>query len=131
MPAKLPVIDVSAPLCCPPIGACCREVEDRRTDAEQIAARLRALADARRVELMMVLGQSTPHEISTSRAAEELGVSDATASHHLSALAEAGLVTRRKEGRSVAYVLEAGALDALTGALDAACCEDACTCSTC
>lgn len=129
MPAKLPVIDVSAPLCCPPIGACCREVEDRRRDAEQIAARLRALADARRVELLMVLGQSVPHEISTSGAAQELGVSDATASHHLAALAEAGLVVRRREGRTVAYSLQAGALDALTGALDAACCEDACSCA--
>ena len=130
MPAALPLIDATSPLCCPPIGACCREVEDRRADAAQIAARLRALGDARRVELLMVLGQSTPHEISTSRAAEELGVSDATASHHLSALTEAGLVTRRKEGRAVAYALQSGALTALTAALDAHCCDEACTCAT-
>jgi DNA-binding transcriptional ArsR family regulator len=40
---------------------------------------------------------------STTELAERLSISPATASHHLSALRDAGLVTGRREGRSVLY----------------------------
>jgi DNA-binding transcriptional ArsR family regulator len=40
---------------------------------------------------------------STTELAERLALSPATASHHLAALREAGLVTGRREGRSVLY----------------------------
>lgn len=41
---------------------------------------------------------------STAELAERLQISPATASHHLSALRDAGLATGRREGRSVLYV---------------------------
>jgi DNA-binding transcriptional ArsR family regulator len=41
---------------------------------------------------------------STTELAERLTLSPATASHHLAALRDAGLVTGRREGRAVLYV---------------------------
>jgi DNA-binding transcriptional ArsR family regulator len=41
---------------------------------------------------------------STSELAERLGLSAATASHHLTALRDAGLATSRRDGRAVLYV---------------------------
>jgi DNA-binding transcriptional ArsR family regulator len=41
---------------------------------------------------------------STTELAERLDLSPATASHHLAALRDAGLVTGRREGRAVLYV---------------------------
>jgi DNA-binding transcriptional ArsR family regulator len=40
---------------------------------------------------------------STTELAERLSLSPATASHHLAALREAGVVTGRRDGRSVLY----------------------------
>lgn len=52
---------------------------------------------------------------STTELAERLELSPATASHHLSALRDAGLVTGRREGRAVLYV-RTPLGDALVGA---------------
>ena len=41
---------------------------------------------------------------STTELAERLQISPANASHHLTALRDAGLVTGRREGRAVLYV---------------------------
>jgi DNA-binding transcriptional ArsR family regulator len=41
---------------------------------------------------------------STTELARRLSISPATASHHLAALREAGVVTSRREGRTVLYV---------------------------
>ena len=48
----------------------------------------------------------------TTQLARRLGISAAGASQHLTALAAAGLVTRRREGREVLYV-RSGLADAL------------------
>lgn len=53
---------------------------------------------------------------------EQLGVPHNTLSFHLSHLNNAGLVFFRKEGRSVIYVANCDATDALVGFLVANCC---------
>ncbi len=57
MPKALPVIDMSAPVCCaPPVAA--GPISD--ADALQVAMRLKALADPVRVKMMSLLFSSRP-----------------------------------------------------------------------
>jgi rhodanese-related sulfurtransferase/predicted transcriptional regulator len=62
----------------------------------------RALASGRRAELIDVLAQG---ERSVDEVAAEIGQSVANTSHHLRALARAGLVTTRREGTRIFYAL--------------------------
>ena len=124
MPALLPIIDTSQPLCCPPLGSASADPVD---DAEQIAARLRALGDAGRVRIVSALACCEGHEMTTGEVARLLGVTDATASHHLHQLAEAGLVASRREGRRVFYRLDLGATRAIANVL-AVTCGASCAC---
>jgi len=118
MPASLPIIDTTQPLCCPPLGTRSDSPVD---DAEQIAGRLRALGDAGRVRIVGALACCEGHEMTTGDVAQLLGVTDATASHHLRQLAEAGLVASRREGRRVNYRLDLGATRAIASVLTITC----------
>jgi DNA-binding transcriptional ArsR family regulator len=62
----------------------------------------KALASGRRAELIDVLAQG---ERSVDEVAAEIGQSVANTSHHLRALARAGLVTTRREGTRIFYAL--------------------------
>ena len=78
---------------------------DRRTkDAlfEQFARVGKALASARRLELLELLAQA---ERSVEELGRESGLSLANASQHLKILREAGLVVARREGVFVRYAL--------------------------
>lgn len=63
------------------------------------AGRLARLLGPRRAAILQVLG--TPS--TTSRLARSMSMSPATVSEHLGVLHEAGLVSRRRVGRSVEY----------------------------
>ena len=56
MPKTLPMIDMSAPVCCAPVAA--GPMSD--DDALQVALRLKALADPVRVKIMSYLFSSHP-----------------------------------------------------------------------
>jgi len=58
--------------------------------------------------------------------AEALSVPPATLSFHLKELANAGLVTSRREGRSIVYKADLNAMLGLTGFLLDDCCQGAC-----
>ncbi len=62
----------------------------------------KALASGRRVEIVDLLAQG---ERSVDEVADELGQSVANTSHHLRALARAGLVTTRRDGTRIYYAL--------------------------
>ena len=124
MPAALPVIDMSQPLCCAPLGS---PDFDLASDPDQIAARLRALADANRVRIVQELSCCEGHGLGTGDVARLLNVSDATASHHLKQLTGAGLLTRSQEGGAVTYRLNLVATRAISSALNVTCCAD-CEC---
>ena len=59
MPKTLPVVDMSAPVCCPPVAA--GRVDDEAALA--IALRLKALADPVRVTLVSLLFSSEAGEL--------------------------------------------------------------------
>jgi DNA-binding transcriptional ArsR family regulator len=68
--------------------------------AELIAGRLRAIAEPARIRLLDRLrdGETTVNEL-----AEAVGASQQNVSKHLSVLAAAGIVARRKDGNRVYY----------------------------
>jgi rhodanese-related sulfurtransferase/DNA-binding transcriptional ArsR family regulator len=69
---------------------------------EGFAVVTKALSSGRRVEIVDLLAQG---ERSVEEVAEEIGQSVANTSHHLRALARAGLVTTRREGTRIHYSL--------------------------
>ncbi|HUZ15963.1 MAG TPA: metalloregulator ArsR/SmtB family transcription factor [Gaiellaceae bacterium] len=68
--------------------------------AELIARRFRVLGDPLRVRL---LDQLRDEELSVSALAEQLGAGQQNVSKHLTVLADAGMLTRRKDGTHVYY----------------------------
>ena len=118
MPKALPVLDTSAPvraaaLAAGPVG------ED---DALAIALRLKALADPVRVRLMSLILAEAEGGVCTCDLAPAVGVTEATASHHLKQLREAGLVEGTKKGTNTYYRPRTESLGALCRVIDPACC---------
>ncbi|MBI5337248.1 MAG: helix-turn-helix transcriptional regulator [Mycolicibacterium rufum] len=119
MPKALPMIDMSAPVCCAPVAS--GPMSD--ADALQIALRLKALADPVRVKLMSLLFSSTEGEQNSGDLARTLEVTESTVSHHLSQLRRAGLVESERRGMSVFHRPHADAVAALCVVLDPNCCR--------
>lgn len=118
MPKALPLIDVTGPVCCAPLGT---TSPDPVLDAEALAARLRALGDSNRIRLVQELACCEGHHLATTDAARLLGVAEATANHHLKRLAAAGIVRPERAGQRVEYVLNLDSMRALSSVLNVAC----------
>ncbi|MBF6130669.1 Rv2640c family ArsR-like transcriptional regulator [Nocardia brasiliensis] len=118
MPKALPVIDMSAPVCCPPVAA--GPVDDAA--ALEVALRLKAIADPVRVKLMSLLLTSPAGQENGGDLAAAVGLSESTVSHHLSQLRKAGLVESERHGMTVAHRARRDALAALCLVLDPNCC---------
>ncbi|MGF7122285.1 Rv2640c family ArsR-like transcriptional regulator [Rhodococcus sp. TAF43] len=118
MPKTLPMVDVSAPICCAPVSA--GPMGDEA--ALQLALRLKALADPVRIKLMSILLTADGGEVCTCDLATGVGLAESTVSHHLGQLKKAGMVERTRRGMNVFYRAQAEALDALRVVLDPNCC---------
>ena len=118
MPKTLPVIDISAPVCCAPITA--GPVDDGA--ALEVALRLKALADPARVKLVSLLLSAPTGEQNSGDLAEAVGLTESTVSHHLSQLRRAGLVESDRRGMNVFHRGNRDALAALCVVLDPNCC---------
>ncbi|MEO6205561.1 MAG: Rv2640c family ArsR-like transcriptional regulator [Mycobacteriales bacterium] len=118
MPKALPVIDTSAPVCCAPLAAGVLAPDD----ALEVAVRLKALADPARVQLMSLLLADSGAGVCTCDLAPAVGLSEATVSHHLKQLREAGLVEGTRKGTNVFYRPRLESLRALCRILDPECC---------
>src|SRR3546814_5862715 len=88
MPKTLPVIDMTAPICCAPVSA--SQMDDAA--ALEVALRLKALADPVRIKLMSILPTDAAGEVCTCDLAVAVGLSEPTVSHHLGQLKKAGMV---------------------------------------
>ena len=69
---------------------------------ELIARRFRAIGEPLRIRLLDALRDG---EATVSELADELGASQQNVSKHLSVLADAGIIGRRKEGTHVYYAI--------------------------
>lgn len=118
MPKTLPVLDTTEPVCCATLAS--GPVSD--ADALAIALRLKALADPVRVRLMSLILARPDTGACTCDLAPAVGVSEATASHHLKQLREAGLVEGTRKGTNTFYRPKLDALGALCRVIDPTCC---------
>lgn len=85
---------------------------------------LSALAHDTRLELFRRLVRAGPAGLPAGALAEALGVRPNTLSFHLGHLANAGLVSSRREGRSIIYSAAFDRMDALVDYLTRHCCAD-------
>ena len=74
MPKPLPMVDISAPICCAPVSAA--PLDD--DTALQIALRLKALADPVRIKLVSILLTDTGDGTCTCDLATAVGLTEAT-----------------------------------------------------
>jgi len=103
----------SAIPCCPPVlhGAL------GKTDAEELAATLKALADPVRLRLLSFIAAQPEGEACVCHVIGPVGLSQPTVSHHLKLLHQAGLLERDKRGAWVYYRVIPDKLEAVRAAL--------------
>jgi ArsR family transcriptional regulator len=118
VPKALPALDTTAPVRCAPLAS--GPIGEQ--DALAIALRLKALADPVRVRLLSLIVAEPAAGVCTCDLAPAVGVSEATVSHHLRQLRDAGLVEGTRKGTNVFYRPRLDALGALCRVLDPACC---------
>ena len=114
MPIHIDVPAVDATLCCTPLAEGTLDPDQ----AEDLAVRLKALADPARLRLLSMLLAAENGEACTCDLVEPLGLSQPTVSHHLGKLAAVGIVESERRGRWTWYRVRPDALAALRSVLD-------------
>lgn len=93
-----------------------------KTDA---VSALAALAQDNRLDVFRLLVTAGPDGLPAGEVAETLGVAPNTLTFHFDRLRSAGLVTVRREGRSMIYAAQFETMNALLGYLTENCCQGA------
>ncbi len=88
----------------------------------QAVAALSALAQDNRLEMFRLLVQAGPEGMPAGAVADALGLAPNTLTFHFDRLRMAGLVTVRREGRSMIYAAQFAQMNALLGYLTENCC---------
>jgi ArsR family transcriptional regulator, arsenate/arsenite/antimonite-responsive transcriptional repressor len=88
-------------------------------------AALAALAQESRLDVFRLLVQSGPDGLAAGEIGTRLGVPSPTLSFHLNHLKYAGLVTSRRDSRSIIYSADYKAMNDLLGYLTENCCRGA------
>ena len=83
--------------CCPPLLA----APLAEAAAEELAGAFKVLADPVRLRLLSLIAAAPDGTACSCDLEEPVGKSQPTVSHHLSLLADAGLITKEKVGRWV------------------------------
>lgn len=89
---------------------------------DRVIRALAALAQEHRLAAFRLLVQAGAPGIPAGVLAERLGVPASSMSFHLAQLANAGLVTQRRESRSIIYSADYDAMNGLMGYLTENCC---------
>ncbi len=88
-------------------------------------AALAALAQDNRLDMFRLLVEAGPDGLPAGRVAEKLKLAPSALTFHFDRLREAGLVTVRREGRSMIYAPQIDTVNALVGFLTENCCGGA------
>jgi ArsR family transcriptional regulator len=99
------VIDVSPITCCAPLAAPVLSTDE----AEANAALFKALGDPARVRIVNVLAR-TDGPVCACELIEPLGLAQATVSHHLKKLTDAGLLDREERGKWAYFSINSEAM---------------------
>ena len=86
-------------------------------------AALAALAQDNRLDVFRLLVQAGPEGMAAGAVAEALDLAPNTLTFHFDRLRMAGLVTVRREGRSMIYAAQYQAMNELLGYLTENCCQ--------
>ncbi len=85
---------------------------------------LSALAQESRLEVFRLLVRTGPNGLAAGDLSERLGLPPATMSFHLKELTNAGLITSRRESRSIIYSADFAQMQNLLSFLVENCCAD-------
>ncbi len=110
---RVPVTTIEE--CCPPLLAAPLDAPS----ALELAGGFKALADPVRLQLLSLIAAAPDGTACSCDLEEPVGKSQPTVSHHLSVLADAGLITKQKVGRWVNCTIVPERLAALRDALGA------------
>ena len=101
MPKPLPVMEPmsSGDACCPPLT----DAPLSAVQADDLAVRLKALADPTRLRLLSLMLASPGLEACTCDLTDALGLSQPTITHHMRKLASAGLIVADRRVGSLTY----------------------------
>lgn len=91
-------------------------------DTKSAVQSLAALAQDSRLEVFRLLVQAGPGGLPAGEIAERLGIPSSTLSFHVKALAQAGLVESRQDGRFIFYSADFAAMNDLVAFLGENCC---------
>jgi ArsR family transcriptional regulator len=91
-------------------------------DAKNAVISLGALANTSRLAVFRLLVQAGPEGLPATRIAESLDIPPSSLSFHLKELAHAAMVTQTREGRSLIYAADFGAMNGLLAFLTENCC---------
>ena len=103
-----------------PIQACCDPVLQEPIDAaeaDELANGFKLLADPIRLRIISLIANAPNAELCACDLPAVLGRSQPTVSHHLSLLAEAGLLTREQRGKWAWFRVESERVAVLRDAL--------------
>ena len=98
-------------------------------ETTQATAALAALAQEHRLAVFRLLVQAGPEGMPAGQVADALGSCPQHADLSFRPLARGGLVTVRREGRSMIYAARYEAMNALLGFLTENCCQGAAECA--
>ena len=88
----------------------------------QAVTALAALAQEHRLAVFRLLVQAGPEGLPAGQVADALDLAPNTLTFHLDRLREAGLVTVRRDGRSMTYAAQFETMNGLLGFLTENCC---------
>jgi ArsR family transcriptional regulator, arsenate/arsenite/antimonite-responsive transcriptional repressor len=100
---------------------CCVPVVDEALsvdESESLAMTFKALADPVRLRLLSLIASVPEGEVCACEMTTPIGRSQATVSHHLSVLADAGLITREQRGKWAWFKVAPGRVEFVRSVLE-------------
>jgi|SRR5579863_2710247 len=94
-------------------------------DKDHAVAALTALAQDNRLAIFRLLVKAGPQGMPAGSVANATGLAPNTLTFHFDRLRDAGLVTVRREGRSMIYAAQYGTMNTLLAYLTENCCQGA------
>jgi DNA-binding transcriptional ArsR family regulator len=94
-------------------------------DIDQVAKALKELGHPTRLAIYRQLVKAGEQGVAVGAVQEALAIPGSTLSHHLKGLETGGLISQRREGRTLFCVAQYDQLDTVIEFLRKECCEDA------